>query len=70
MAFTLFRKHCPNIMFYPLVQASIAITAYDYGQDFCFYHKVKRKQVEKTLEQCFLEKLKATSKISGKIVIL
>ena len=34
----------------------------DYGQDFCFYHKTKRKATDKTLEQHFLKEFKATCK--------
>ena len=34
-------------------------------QDFHFYHKMKRKAVDKTLEQCFLKELKATYNNSG-----
>ena len=34
--------------FYPLLWASFAIKAYDYGQVFHFYHKIKRKTVDKT----------------------
>ena len=41
-------------------------TAYDYGGDFRFYHKLKRKAADKTLEQRFLEEFKAMCKNSGK----
>ena len=37
----------------------------DYAQDFCFYHKTKRKAGDKTLVQRFLKEFKATCKTSG-----
>ena len=33
-------------MFYPLLCASFTIKTYDYGQDFCFYYKTKRKTAD------------------------
>ena len=38
-------------VFYPLLCALLAIKPYNYGQDFCFYHKTKRKAADKTLQQ-------------------
>ena len=36
------------------------------GQDYSFYHKMKCKAVDNTLEQCFLKEFKATYKPSSK----
>ena len=54
-------------MFYLLLRASFAIKTYDLcnGQDFHFYHKMKRKAADNTLEQCFLKEFKATFKNPG-----
>ena len=37
----------------------------DYEQDFHFYHKMKCKTADKTLEQHFLKEFKATCKNPG-----
>ena len=47
-------------MFYTLFCDSCAIKTYDYGQDFHFYRKTRRKAADKTLEQHFLKEFKAT----------
>ena len=61
MALNSFRKHCSNVLSSSL---HFVIKTYDYGQDFHFYHKTKRKATDKTLEQHFLKKFKATCKNS------
>ena len=52
-------------MFYLLLCALFSIKSYDYEQDFHLYHITKPKAADKTLEQCFLKKFKATCKNSG-----
>ena len=52
MALNSFRKHCFNVLSTAL--HFFAIKTYDYGQDFCFYHKMKQKAGDKTLEQCLM----------------
>ena len=41
------------------------IDIYDFGQDFCFYHRTKCKAADKTLKQCFLKEFKAAYKKFG-----
>ena len=62
MALNFFRKYCSNVLSVAL--RFVCNKTYDYGQDFRYYHKTKRKASGKTLEQR-LKKFKATCKNFG-----